>query len=143
MVKVLTRYIITSLFIVIIISCSDSIIESTPSIDEEQKVIVLAPKFSEIQSNIFNQSCAFSGCHVSNSVAPDLSESSYSNIVNKLSSTGESYIKPNSPNESYLLQKILGSNGINGSRMPINSSALSQEKIDALTNWINDGAQNN
>lgn len=122
--------------------CSDSIVESTPSIDEEKEQIDLAPTFSEIQTNILNQSCAFSGCHASGSVSPDLSGNSYSNIVSKQSSKGLNFIEPNDPENSYLLQKVLGTSSISGSRMPLNNSALSQEKIDALIEWINNGAKN-
>ncbi len=122
--------------------CAESITESTPSIDEENKIVDVAPTFNDIQKSIFDQSCAFSGCHVSGSVNPDLSGNSYSKIVNQISSTGMLLIKPNDPDTSYLLQKILGSNSINGSRMPLNNPPLSQEKIDALTEWINKGAPN-
>ena len=126
----------------ILISCADSITESTPSIDEVNNDNNVSPTFSDIQNNIFNQSCAFSGCHVSGAVNPNLSGNSHSNIVNKQSSTGIFLIKPNDPENSYLLQKIIGSDGIQGSRMPLNSSPLSQDKIDALIEWINNGAPN-
>ena len=133
---------ILCLLLVFLTSCSDSIVESTPSIDEEKDPIDITPTFTEIQTNILNQSCATSGCHVSGSVNPDLSGNSFSNIVSKQSSTGMDYIEPNSPENSYLLQKVLGSSIISGSRMPRNNSALSQEKIDALIDWINNGAKN-
>ena len=64
------------------------------------------------------------------------------NWLSKQSSNGLNYIEPNDPENSYLLQKILGSSSISGSRMPLNNSALSQEKIHALTEWINNGAKN-
>lgn len=136
-------YLSYSLLLVLIIAgCADSITESTPSIDQENDNVELGTTFSEIQKNIFDQSCAFSGCHVSGSVNPDLSGNSHSKIVNVPSSTGMLLIKPNDPDNSYLLKKIVGGS-INGSRMPLNSSPLSQEKVDALIEWINNGAQNN
>lgn len=122
--------------------CGDNITESTPSIDENEALDV-APTFSEIQSNVFNKSCAFSGCHASGSVNPDLSGNAHANIVSKTSSTGMDYIKPNDPTNSYLLQKIIGSSSISGSRMPQGSSPLSQGTIDSITEWINNGAKNN
>lgn len=143
MLKKSAKYLFILLLLLFLGSCAENIVESTTSIDENLDDIAVAPKFSEIQSNIFNQSCAFSGCHVSGSVSPDLSGNSYSNIVNKPSSTGIDYIEPNNPSNSYLLQKILGNSGINGSRMPLSTSPLSQLQIDALTEWINDGAKNN
>lgn len=137
------KYILTITVITFLISCVDQIVESTSSIDEEKEIVIVAPNFSEIQSNIFNQSCAFSGCHVSGSVSPDLSGNTHSNIYNKQSSTGMDYIEPNDPSNSYLLQKVLGASGISGSRMPISVSTLTQTQIDAITDWINDGAKNN
>ena len=142
----MSRYIkIPLLFIMVIFlaSCADQIVESTESIDGENEEIAIAAKFSDIQENIFNQSCAFSGCHSTGSVSPDLSGNSYQKIVNQQGSVGLDYIKPNDPTNSYLLQKVLGSNSISGSRMPLSSSPLSQAKIDALTEWINKGAPNN
>ena len=131
------------LLTILLIGCSDNIVESVPSIDEDNVAEELAPKFTEIQNNIFNQSCAFSGCHVSGGVNPDLSGNSYENIVNRASSTGMDYVKPNDPDNSYILLKMIGSSGINGSRMPLNSSPIPQIQIDAFIEWINDGAKNN
>jgi len=142
MFKMLIRFILGFVLLLFLTFCSDSIVESTPSIDEDTDPIEVAPTFSEIQNNIFNQSCAFSGCHISGSINPNLSANSYSNIVNKQSSKGMNYIEPNDPDNSYLLQKVLGSSVISGSRMPLNSSSISQEKIDALIEWINNGAKN-
>lgn len=138
-IKLLMLIIFTQLFY----NCSDSIVESTPSVDENenQNQEIILPNFSEIQEKIFNQSCALSGCHAG-AANPNLSNNSYERIVNKQSSSGANYIEPGDPDNSYLLQKVLGSN-ISGSRMPLNSSALSQNKIDALVEWINNGAQNN
>ena len=124
-------------------NCAEEIVESTPSIDEKEEAQIVSATFTNIQNDILNKSCAFSGCHSSGSVNPNLSGNSYSNLVNKQSSTGMDYIKPNDPTNSYLLKKLLGSGGIQGARMPLNSSPLSQDKIDSITEWINDGAKNN
>ena len=135
--------VILSLNVILFTFCSEHIIESTPSIDEIKVQSSITPTFSEIQTNIFNQSCALSGCHVSGSVSPNLSGVSYLNIVSKSSSTGMDYIEPGDPDKSYLLLKVLGSNSISGSRMPLNSSPLTDSKLQALTDWILDGAENN
>lgn len=138
-IKLLILVIFTQLFY----NCSDRIVESTPSVDENenQNQEMILPKFSDIQEKIFNKSCALSGCHAG-AANPNLSNNSYTRIVNKQSSVGTNYIEPGDPDNSYLLQKVRGSNNINGSRMPLNSSMLSQNKIDALVEWINNGAQN-
>ena len=136
-------------YIIIIISttllnfCTDSIVESVETIEEKNNNIEVLATFSDIQENIFDRSCAFSGCHISGSVSPDLSGNSYSRIVNQSSSIGMNYITPNNPDQSYILQKIIGSNIISGNIMPLNSSQLSSEKIDSIIEWIDDGAKNN
>jgi hypothetical protein len=136
---ILTLFLIAPLMI--FNSCADSIVESVLSIDEDKEPVDISPTFSGIQEKIFNPSCALSGCHVNGSQTPNLSLNSYSNIVNKQSSTGMDYIEPGNPGNSYLLQKVLGSNVISGSRMPLNDSPVSQEKIDIITEWINNGAK--
>jgi len=123
-------------------ACSDSIVENTPSIDDENKGSTISTTFSAIQKNVLNKSCAVSGCHVSGVVTPDLSGNSYKNIVNAPSSRELNYIEPNKPNQSYLLQKILGEK-ISGSRMPIGASPLPLNVVDSITAWIYDGAKNN
>ena len=122
--------------------CADHIIESAPSIDEQNNEDLLASTFSEIQTNVFNKSCALGACH-GGVVMPDLSANSYSRIVNKPSSMGMDYVEPNDPNNSYLFLKITGDSSISGERMPRNSSALSQSTIDSIRKWIENGAQNN
>ena len=103
-------------------------------------------KFSAIQSEIFNKSCALSGCHDSGSKQAGLNLSAgqaYSNLVNVPSSEKPNIlrVKPNDAANSYLVMKIEGAAGISGSRMPIGGS-LSSEKIDAIKTWINNGAKN-
>lgn len=132
-------------FVLVILSftnCADNIVDSVESIDQKD-ITVVVPTFSDIQENIFNKSCAFSGCHGANSISPDLSGNAYENVVNKSSSTGISYITPNNPTESYLLQKVTPDGNFQGSPMPLSASALSQEQIEAIIEWINDGAKNN
>ncbi|KAA3662521.1 MAG: hypothetical protein DWQ10_02210 [Calditrichaeota bacterium] len=106
---------------------------------------VTAFKFSEIQDNVFSVSCAFSGCHDTATKRGnlDLSETNaYGNLVN-VASTGNPdmlRVAPGSSSDSYLIAKLTG-NGT--SQMPPNGNALSQETIDKIKAWIDDGAQNN
>lgn len=130
------------MLIFLLSACAENIVESTTSIDEKLNQEPLSTTFAEIQSNVFNKSCALSGCHVSGVVSPDLSDNAYTRIVHKPSSGGLNYIEPNNPEQSYLLKKIIGQ-GISGSRMPLSSAPLSQSVIDSITIWINDGAKNN
>jgi len=103
--------------------------------------------FSAVQAQIFNASCAFSGCHGGSSPAQgmNLSEGmAYANIVNVASSEQPSLdrIKPDDPDESYLYLKVTGDSSISGSRMPLGGGALSQDLLDLLRDWIERGAPN-
>ncbi len=108
----------------------------------------LEPKLSSIQTQIFDQRCALSGCHVGSS-APfglDLSQGVASgNLVNVPS--GEvpqlDRVEPGDPDRSYLIMKLDGTPGIVGQRMPLGASALSSDEIQAIRDWITSGALDN
>ncbi len=125
-------------------SCADHIVESTPSIDQ---ILInnntISATFSDIQNNVFNKSCALSGCHVTGIQFPNLSGNAYNVIVGKASSNGLNYIEPGNSSQSYIYLKLIGSNNINGARMPQNAPMLPQSIIDSIAVWINNGALNN
>jgi hypothetical protein len=91
--------------------------------------------------DIFDNSCAFAGCHVS-ATAPknlDLSEEAFAaNLVNVSSAEVPSLkrVRPGDPANSYLVMKIKGSLGIQGDRMPRGSQALSAQDIATIEAWI-------
>jgi hypothetical protein len=103
--------------------------------------------FSAVQSQIFNASCAFSGCHGGSSPSQgmDLTEGmAFADIVNVPSSQQPSLdrIEPNEPEESYLYLKVTGDSSISGGRMPSGGGPLAQDLIDLLRDWIERGAPN-
>jgi len=111
-------------------------------------VIAAAATFAQVQSEIFNTSCAFSGCHGGSSPAQGMNLSSgqaYANIVNVASHEQPSLdrIEPSSPSSSYLYLKVTGDPSISGSRMPLGGGALSAERLQLLRSWIEAGAPNN
>ncbi len=113
--------------------------------DDNNNVSVEA-KFSSIQANIFNRSCAVSGCHDSGSQQAGLDLSSgkaYGNLVNVPSSQKPNIlrVKPGDPANSYIIMKLEGASGISGRKMPLGGS-LSNEQIDAIKQWIRNGAKN-
>ena len=115
--------------------------------NEDDPNVTVEATFSSIQANVFNKSCALSGCHDSGSKQSGLDLSSgkaYSNLVNVPSVEKPNIlrVKPNDAANSYLVMKLEGASGIAGSKMPLNGS-LSQDKIDAIKEWINNGAKNN
>ena len=104
--------------------------------------------FTRVQNEIFNPSCALSGCHSAGSAAQDLSLAegqAFGNIVNVPSSVqgSKDRIEPGDPNNSYLYLKVIGDPSISGVQMPRFRTPLSQELQDLLKDWIEAGAQNN
>ena len=52
-------------------------------------------------------------------------------------------VSPGDPNNSYLIQKLEGTAGIAGARMPFGGPFLDQATIDEVATWISQGAANN
>jgi hypothetical protein len=125
-----------SLFTMICLwSCSD--LGTNPEKDDNIEPSDIVSYNDDIQP-IFNQSCG-SYCHL-NSSSGGLSLSSY----NGLMSGGDNgvVIVSGDASGSVLIQK-LSNNPPFGDRMPKGNSALDTDKIELITTWINDGAENN
>ena len=105
--------------------------------------MVPEPTFTFLQQEVFNPSCARSGCHAG-SQRPDLRASNaFANIVDVASSRGTPYITAGDPDNSYHYLKVVGASGISGGRMPRGRPALSSAVLDAMREWIESGAPNN
>ena len=114
----------------------------------------LAPTFSAIQLAVIGQSsdsnpqrCIL--CHTSQGRAPaaglDLSASAFSHLVNSpsVNKPGATLVIPGDPDNSYLIQKLEGTTGIVGLRMPRNGPPyLTDGQIQIVRRWILLGAQN-
>jgi cytochrome c5 len=122
-----------------IISCEDKIVT-----DPEPQPTGMAAKFSEIQTKVFNVSCASSGCHGGSNVAANLnltSGNSYNQLVNvnSLENPALKRVAPGSSGQSLLIRKLEG----NGTSVMPPSGKLSKEIIDSVKAWIDRGALNN
>ncbi|MDQ7053296.1 MAG: DUF5777 family beta-barrel protein [candidate division KSB1 bacterium] len=90
---------------------------------------------------IFENSCAYSGCHMGRR-APrglDLTEDrAYGNLVGVESSTKPQFllVKPGDPDKSYIIKKLLGADDISGEQMPKGNEPLPPEQIQVITDWI-------
>jgi hypothetical protein len=96
---------------------------------------------ASIQNELFNKSCALSGCH-GGSRQPNLSEGqSYKNLVNvpSIESNTLFRVKPFESENSFLIRKLTAEST---SIMPP-SGQLSQPVIDSVIAWIDNGALNN
>jgi len=103
--------------------------------------------FTQIQNEVFNVSCAVSGCHAGAfpQAGMDLTASAYNDIVMVPSSEQPSLfrIDPGNADQSYLIRKLEGGPAITGVRMPFGGPYLSQETIDRIRAWVDSGAPNN
>lgn len=106
--------------------------------------------FPEDIQPILTQKCTNAACHdgADPQEGMDLTEgNSHENLVGVVANQCElvdnrERVDPNNPENSYLLDKILGVDlcGDTVLRMPANGDPLSQNEIDAISKWIEDGA---
>ena len=95
--------------------------------------------YSTYVQPLFNQTCAFAGCHDDGPKQPgnDLSLTSYYNTV--FGTPG--VVEPGHPETSRLVIRIEGTSL--GSQMPLNRTPLNQNQINGIRTWIAEGANNN
>ena len=104
---------------------------------------------TQLQSTIFTPTC--SGCHTGggSSLPSSMNLSSasdtYAAIVGVASTQQPTVLRVNAgnPDASYLVRKLEGAAGINGSRMPLGGPPLDPALIANVRAWITAGAQNN
>jgi hypothetical protein len=101
--------------------------------------------FQSIQDNVFTPIC--SKCHIGASAPEGLqldAAHSYNLLVGVTSVEEPTLLRvdPGNPDTSYMILKIEGAPGIEGGQMPLGETPLPQATIDAMRQWITDGAQN-
>ncbi len=101
--------------------------------------------FQSIQDNVFTPIC--SKCHIGASAPEGLqldAAHSYNLLVGVPSVEDGSLdrVKPGDPDSSYMVLKIEGAAGIVGGQMPLGETPLPQATINAIRQWIMDGAAN-
>jgi len=104
--------------------------------------------FSKDIQPIFTTSCVI--CHQGTGGPSGLSlepSSAYKNLINvKSAESSLARVAPVAPDKSYLLNKLMGTQGQvggSGGQMPFNAPALPQDKLDLIKKWIADGAPDN
>jgi len=105
----------------------------------------ISADFQSIQDHVFTPIC--SKCHIGASAPEGLqldSAHSYNLLVGVPSAEQPNLlrVKPGDPDDSYMVHKIEGLSGIVGGRMPLGETPLPQATIDAIRQWITDGAPN-
>ena len=105
--------------------------------------------FSKDIQPIFTSNCVV--CHTGSAGPAGLTldpGSAYKDLVNVKSSEAPSLMRvaPGSPDKSYLVNKLLGTQasvGGTGAQMPFGASPLPQTTINKIQQWISAGAPNN
>ena len=114
----------------------------------EFEVQGLQASLDSIQANVFDVSCAVSGCHTgpTGSNLPQglnlsSADASFANLVNVTSvqDPPSQRVAPGDADASYLVQKLEGTAAFGG-QMPAASPPLDQTTIDIVRAWIDNGA---
>ncbi|KAA3612070.1 MAG: hypothetical protein DWQ05_18895 [Calditrichaeota bacterium] len=127
---------------ILLLSC-DTETSLEPAKDDSTR---LKAEFSSIQTSIFQNRCATSGCHSSQTKSANLDLSAanaYSNLVGVqalLSTQGFKRVEPGNSESSFLI-KVL--NGSDPTQMPLNRAPLDAASIAIIAQWIDAGAKNN
>jgi len=98
-----------------------------------------------IEDNVFTPIC--SKCHIGASAPEGLqldAAHAYNALVGVPSVEEPSFLRvnPGNPDLSYMVLKIEGAPGIEGGQMPLGETPLPQATIDAIRQWITNGAPN-
>ncbi|MEP6546643.1 MAG: hypothetical protein ABJD53_04200 [Gammaproteobacteria bacterium] len=101
--------------------------------------------FQSIQDTVFTPIC--SKCHIGASAPEGLqldAGHSYNLLVGVASVEQPNLqrVAPGDPDSSYIAHKIAGVPGITGGQMPLGEAPLPQATIDAIRQWITNGAPN-
>jgi hypothetical protein len=104
---------------------------------------VVTADLKSIQDNVFTPIC--SKCHIGASAPEGLqldAAHAYSFLVDVPSAEEPNLVrvKPGDPDNSYMVRKIEGLPSIVGGQMPLGETPLPQATIDAIRQWITNGA---
>jgi hypothetical protein len=106
--------------------------------------------FAELQETIFSPRCALPMCHTGEQPTANLSldpEESYEELINVVPDTlpaaaaGLLLVAAGEPERSFLLLKVEGPAGGQGSLMPLTGDPLTPDEIGRIRNWILQGAE--
>ncbi len=100
--------------------------------------------FNQLQDDVFNVSCATSGCHSGTSAPLGLNldaGKAYDKLVGQpsLQINGLQLVEPNNPDASYLVHKLEGTQG-GGVQMPLGKPPVSASQLALIRQWIANGA---
>lgn len=100
--------------------------------------------FARVYDEVLQPSCAYSTCHEGSGSAglgwTDESSAHAALVdVDATQISGMVRVSPGDPDDSYLMWKLEGAEGIGGDRMPPDAS-LDEERLALVRDWITQGA---
>ncbi|MDH5588478.1 MAG: hypothetical protein OEZ65_05215 [Gemmatimonadota bacterium] len=113
--------------------------------NNDTRTVKTDPSFStDVMEILTRTGCTASNCHGGTQGGLTLSTAavSYSNLVNRVATTGDTLVVPGSAINSYLVKRLEGASGT-GARMPVGGPYLDATDMSNVKNWINQGAKNN
>jgi hypothetical protein len=119
---------------------------SSPRLSVTISVTVAARvSFANQVQPLFTGNCVSAGCHPGGGAPfPLLAGVSYGSLVGVTATSGpcagDKRVQPSNANASALIKRL---EGTCGSQMPLGGAPLSAGQIQAIRDWINQGARNN
>lgn len=137
-------YLVSLIMIIafVVTACDSDVIDPIePELSTDGELVI----YSQTIQPIFNGSCSGSGCHIGERTS-GVNLSSYDLAIESIGDQyGEFIIQPGKPTteDSPIMDKLLSTNPRNGQQMPLNNpGSLTQEQLDAIFTWIDQGARN-
>ena len=135
--------------VVALAACGKPSTSSSPPTTTTTSTTAAGVSLSRNVQPIFDANCVI--CHTGTNGPAGLSldkGSSYTNLVNVNSTEAPALkrVAPASPDKSYLIAKLSGTQGQvggTGAQMPFGASPLPQAQINVIQQWIAQGAPNN
>lgn len=113
-------------------------------------VLVVNPQFARDIQPIFTKRCAQGGCHTSASAQLGLvlqAGAAYDSLVNKKATLDTAFVrvKPGDHVNSFLWRMLQPDSTLRDlqPRMPLAATPLTDNQLQTIVNWIDEGAPNN
>jgi hypothetical protein len=104
---------------------------------------VQPPVLADVQTEVFDRSCASSSCHGHGAAEGglDLSkDAAYTSLVGVTATTGDTLVVPGDADASYLVWKLEDRPEITGDPMPQTGGLLPDDEVALVRAWIDGGA---
>lgn len=130
--KITTGAILIAFIAIFGLSCKDDVTDTNNIVFPDSNI-----SYGQTVDPLFQSSCAFSGCHDSQTRAGNYSMESWYDVVG----SDPGVVLAGDTVNSRLVWRIEGKNNL--VRMPLDRPPLNTNQINGLKKWIKEGAKNN